>query len=366
MAARLRPANDAATGHYWTDEGTHFVPSGCTVLDCVLGGGWPLGRIANVVGDKAVGKTLLAIEACANFARTWPDGRIWYREVEAAFDVRYAEKLGLPSARVEFGPDGVDTSWETVEDIFEDLDARLAEAEADLAARLKKTRTLEERAAEKLRRPGLYIVDSLDALSSREELKRKIDKGSYGTDKASVMSELFRRLKKRIKATNTCVIVVSQLRDKIGVMFGEKQTRTGGRALDFYASQILWLHHKGTLTSTARGVERATAVRIRARCKKNKIGPAHRECEFVLRFGYGVDDFEAAATFLGEVGALDSIGISAKSAEERTKAVGAFLRASARLAGPELRARQSEIAARVREAWAGVEARFDPPRRKYE
>lgn len=346
MVARRSSAQPV--GHYWTDEGTQFVPSGCVVLDCVLGGGWPLGRIANIVGDKAVGKTLLAIEACANFARLHPDGHIWYREVEAAFDVTYAERMGLPVGRVDFGPDGVDTSWETVEDIFEDLEACLVRAEKDGL-------------------PGLYVVDSLDALSSRSELKRAIDKGSYGTDKASVMSELFRRLKKRIKKTRTCVIVVSQLRDKIGVMFGEKQTRTGGRALDFYASQILWLHHKKTLTSESKGVERATGVRIRAKCKKNKLAPAHRECEFVLRFGYGIDDFEAAATFLSEAGALGRTGVKVvKGAKEQEKEVASWLRRCARLEGEELRARRELVAGVVRAAWADVEARFAPARRKYE
>lgn len=343
-----------------------FVSSGCTVLDCVLAGGWPLGRIANIVGDKAVGKTLLAIEACANFAQRWPQGRIWYREVEAAFDVGYAEKLGLPAGRVDFGPDGVDTAWETVEDIFEDLDACLARAEKDLDARLARAKTDAARRTEMLRCPALYIVDSLDALSSRAELKRAIDKGSYGTDKAAVMSELFRRLKKRIKRTSTCVIIVSQLRDKIGVMFGEKQTRTGGRALDFYASQILWLHHRKTLTDEIRGVERATGVRIRARCKKNKIGPAHRECEFVLRFGYGIDDVEAAVGWLSEVGLADRLGIKVYRTEKEQAAENrAYLRRTAKLAPDEMAARREEIAQTVRAAWTEVESRFAPAQRKY-
>src|SRR5262245_13229029 len=81
-----------------------FISSGCTVLDCVLGGGWPLGRISNIVGDRSTSKTGLVMEACSNFAIKYPKGRILYREAEAAFDVNYAASMGMPVDRVEFAP----------------------------------------------------------------------------------------------------------------------------------------------------------------------------------------------------------------------------------------------------------------------
>lgn len=342
---RAETKNSPARG-YFRDEPMMFIPSGCAVLDCVLGGGWGLGRVSNVVGDKAVGKTLLAIEACANFAQAFPRGHIWYREAEGAFDVPYAERLGLPAERVDFGPDGVDSSWETIEDIYEDMEACLE-------------------AAEKSGQPGLYIVDSLDSLSSRGELSRDIDKGTYGQEKPKVMGALFRRLRKRLKRARIHVMIISQLRDKIGVMFGEKQTRTGGRALDFYASQIVWLHHMKILTATSGGVERATGVRIRARCKKNKVGPAFRDCEFVLRFGFGVDDMEASLQWLREVGLLDRAGIEVKGAEAQQKAIAAELKAAARGDVVAARARTAELAAMVRSAWSEVDERFEPAHRKY-
>src|SRR5678815_1927156 len=155
-----------------------FVQSGCSVLDCVVGYGWPLGRVVNIVGDRSTGKTLLAIEACANFARDYPKGKIWYREAEAAFDVDYAESVGLPAKRVDFGPEGIDTQWDTIEDIFEDLDEVL------------KTNT-----------EGLYVIDSLDALSSRAELKRKLEDGTFGLDKQKILAGLFRKYIRRVKKT---------------------------------------------------------------------------------------------------------------------------------------------------------------------
>src|SRR5206468_8961680 len=104
------------------------------------------------------------------------------------------------------------------------------------------------------------------------EQKREIDDGSYGANKAKKMGELFRRLVADLEEANVLLIVVSQLRDKIGVMFGEKQTRTGGRALDFYASHIVWLAEIGKIKKTIQKVERVIGVNVRARVKKNKVG----------------------------------------------------------------------------------------------
>src|SRR3990172_1731587 len=149
LLLKRRPANTGGLYFSSTKTNIDFISSGCAVLDCVLGGGWPLGRVVNIVGDKSTGKTLLAIEAAANCAATFTKGRIWYREAEAAFDRNYAAALGMPLARVSFG----DARLRTVEDLFEDL----AGAIKSLGVKGP---------------PGLYIVDSLDALSDRAELDR--------------------------------------------------------------------------------------------------------------------------------------------------------------------------------------------------
>lgn len=320
-------------------EGVNCVPTGCVLLDCVLGGGWARGRISNIVGDKSVGKSLLAIEACANFVVQEPDGKIFYREAEAAFDEPYAAGLGLPVKQVDFGPDGLGTVWDTVEDIFEDIDARLVECE-------------------KLGVPSLYIIDSLDALSSRAELERKPGEASFGLEKQKILGKLFRQLTRRISAADMCVIVISQIRDKIGVTFGEKHTRTGGKALDFYASQILWLSHLQKLTRTIGGIKRATGVRIKAQCKKNKVGLPLRDCEFVLRFGYGVEDVEAAVDWLIEAKALDRLNLKEKD-------VDAYLAKAASLEGSERTEFNKQLRKTVIEVWRDVDKRFAPTRKKY-
>lgn len=319
--------------------GVRCIPSGCTLLDCVLGGGWAVGRVANIVGDKSSGKTLCAIEACANFASLYPKGKIWYREAEAAFDEAYAAELGLPTKRVDFGPKGLDTTWDTVEDIFEDLEKCIE-------------------VSEKTGAPGLYIIDSLDALSSRAELDRAVDKGSFGLEKPKLLGKLFRQLIRRLKNANVCVLVISQVRDKIGVVFGEKHTRTGGRALDFYASQILWLHHIQNLYRTAGTVKRATGVRIKAKCKKNKVGMPHRECEFEITFGYGIRDFEASLDWLAEVKALNGLLLAEKD-------VPAYVVRVAKMERAELVQQHKAVREVTLAAWKEVEGRFAPKSRKY-
>lgn len=254
-----------------------FIRSGCRILDLALGGGWARRRVVNIVGDEAAGKTLLCIEACANFAIQEPNALIFYRETEEAFDPIYAEAIGMPLDRVNFGADPITT----VEDLYEDLERVVAAVE-------KRKKAV----------PILYIVDSLDALSSRAELSKAIDQASFGAEKASVMSKLFRRINGALARADITFIIVSQLRDRIGVSYGAKQTRSGGKALNFYASQIVWLKKIGTVMQTVRGVKRPIALNIGAKVKKNKVGLSHRECEFRIYFGYGIDDLRASLDFL--------------------------------------------------------------------
>src|SRR5262245_41010125 len=174
MVDRYRPVADEATGgaYFSAPKQRGFISSGCKLLDMVLGGGWAEGRIANIIGDHSTGKTLLCIEAAANFINKYPKGKVYYREVEAAFDIDYARALGMPVDRVDFSHQRKEVI-DTVEDVFEDMEQILAKH---------------------AKQPALYILDSLDALSDREEAKRDIDKGTFGANKAKKLGELFRRL----------------------------------------------------------------------------------------------------------------------------------------------------------------------------
>jgi recombination protein RecA len=275
MAKRRKLNRSVGAYSLQPDDEVEFFPSGCKLLDLALGGGWAQRRVINIVGDKSTGKTLLCIEAAANFARVHPEGRIRYRESESAFSKSYAATLGMPLDRVDFG-EPVDT----VEDIYEELDYRARNAE----------------------HPELFIVDSLDALSTRAELKRAIGKGSYGADKAKVMSELFRTCNSAAAAANITTMIVSQERDKIGVLFGKKTTRSGGRALDFYASQVVWLAQIGRIKKTIAKQERVIGIRVRANLDKNKVGTPYLRADFPILFNYGIDDDRACREWLAKVG----------------------------------------------------------------
>jgi recombination protein RecA len=320
-------------------KGINFLSTGCAIMDEVLGGGYPLGRVTNIVGDRSTGKTLLAIEACANFKKQFPDGYIRYAEAEAAFDKDYASALGLPVDDVNFAED--DEAVFTVEDFYEDL----------------------VRMLDKLKgRPAVYVLDSLDALSDRAEQERKIDEGSFGGNKPKKMGEIFRRLIAKLKQSNVLVIVISQLRDKIGVSFGETKTRSGGKALDFYASQIIWLSQKERLDRTIDGVKRVIGIEVRMQTKKNKVGLPFRECDFPILFGYGVDDLTANVEWV----------IEGAKKEELLTPLG-FTKAGYKVrllnmrnkGGEPVRELRAQLAQLVRDEWRRIEQSFLPKTRKY-
>lgn len=315
---RIEVKNDYFVG----PKAHQFVSTGCTLLDCALGGGFPLGRVVNVVGDKSTAKTGLATEVITNFIKRYPEGVAAYRDAEAAFDEQYAAAMGMPTDRVDFGD-----RLATVEDLYRDLEAFLDE-------RLK-TKTV-----------GVYVVDSLDSLSDEAALDRDVSKGSFGAEKAKKISKLFADLNQKIEASSTLFVVISQVRDNIGAMFGDKHTRSGGRALDFYATHIVWLAHTGFLKRTIRKVERIYGFKVKAKVKKNKVGLAMREAEFEYHFAYGIEDVLCSVEWLNKVGHPVELDTSDMTNEE-------------------YRAAQDDLATKVRQIWGEIETSFLPKRQKY-
>ena len=261
-------------------ESTIFIPTGCTLLDLILGGGYPVGKIVNIVGDKSSGKTLLAAEAIAKARAMYGDRLKWiYDDAEAGFSFNTKQLYGF-----EITKEGQCST--TIEDFMLRLKSACMDSKDDELL--------------------VYVLDSLDSLTSEAELKRQkkreralekgeeADVGTYGLEKQKMLSELFRLLRRDIKDKNCLLIIISQVRSNIGVMFGEKYIRTGGKALDFYASQILWLaeaekHYKEG---------RVVGVTIKAKAKKNKISRPFREGFLELLFDYGIDDIATNIQYL--------------------------------------------------------------------
>ena len=255
-----------------------FISSGSTLLNLALSGkvdgGWRIGRICNIVGDKSTGKTLLAIElityALKAFTKLRKDSKVKviYNETESAFDIPYAEILGMPVDLVDFAQS------DTVEAWHNHLKLELDKDDYDFM---------------------VYVIDSLDALSTEQEKGKEITDGSYTAPiKGAKMSELFRRLTQEVSRKKALVVIISQIRDKIGVVFGKKYTRSGGRGMDFYASQVIYLAEKGKLKIS----DRVVGVNIRAKVDKNKVWKPYREAEFPILFEYGIDDVGSMVDFL--------------------------------------------------------------------
>lgn len=312
-----------------------FVPTGSMMLDCVLAGnhevgGWARGRIINIVGDRSTGKTLLAVEACANFSMVTPITNIRYVEAEAAFDEDYGEVVGMPP-----GLHPIDTI-RTVEAFGADLKAFCAEQK-------------------KKKMPCLYVLDSLDALSDTAEMARNLGDATYGVAKAKLLSEFFRKIVRDLEEAKCTLIIISQVRQKIGVTFGETKTRSGGNALDFYASQIIWLAEIKKHTRTVSGVDRIIGVSVRVRTRKNKLGFAHREAEQMMLFGYGIADEESMLQWLQKVKIVTS-------AVQWMDAVHAARIANDR---PRIRQINTELRSMVWKKWCEIEAAVAPAGKKY-
>lgn len=346
MEADDSPSVGAASTYFADVEqkdGLTFISSGAATLDCVLSGGYVAGRVVNIVGDRSAGKTLLAIEAVANFHMQSPAAKKRYAESEHAFDKGYAEALGMPVDAIEF-IDHKQQTFRTVEDFFLDL--------SDFCDRCIKDK-----------QPGIYVLDSLDALSDDAEMKKELDNAAtFGAAKAKKMSESFRRLIGKIEEAEVLLIVVSQLREKIGVMFGEKYTRSGGKALDFYCTHIIWLAEIGKIKQTQSGIERVIGVNVKARAKKNKVGLPFRDCEYPILFGYGVDDLTSSIEWLlqakREAIVKDEFGCTPSGYKVR-------LAALRNRGGDEVRDFRQRLRAVVFREWQAIEQGFLPKARKY-
>jgi recombination protein RecA len=265
-----------------------FIPSGCDVLDCVLGGGYPIGRVSNIAGNESVGKTGVGVVAMANFRKKYPKGRIWYHDAEAAFDVDYAVQLGLPT-------DDRVTIIDDTNDVSKTY-AKMVEA-VDVVRK------------EKIR--GIYVIDTLDALQPTSD---SLDEGYDAAKRAGLINSLITKITPQVESANLHLMIVSQLRENLSsVGHADKYKVAGGKALGFYASQRVWLSMVKKLTKTIRGIKRPNGIMVKAVCKKNKIGPPFRECLFPVYFYHGFDNLTANIEFLLSVtDGLEGTGLTKK------------------------------------------------------
>ena len=278
------------------------------------------------------------MEAITNFKRKWPEGFAAYRDAEAAFDKGYAKAMGMPVDDVDFGDE--DSPLITVEAFIKDFTGFLDRCK-------------------KAGQRGIYVLDSIDSLSDEGEMERESGEKTYGMAKAKLLSEFFRKTTSKTEQAKVLLLIVSQVRENIDrVSFGEKYRRAGGKALDFYASQCLWLANVETIKKEIKKVKRPYAVMVRAKVKKNKVGLALRECDFIYRFGYGVEDIESSIAWLKEVNRL-------KDADLNSLDIKDYLSQLADMGFAEYEREREGVTKAVKKVWAEIEIDFLPSRSKY-
>ena len=280
-------------------ERTDLIPSGSTLLNLAQSGTphgcWGRGKICNIVGDSHSGKTLLALTCLAEVANDskFDEFKLIYDDVEHALEFDIRAMFGKKAAKRIQPPKGTKNS-PVYSDTVQDLQVRLF-------------RLTEETA------PFIYVLDSLDALTSKQEQlkfektvkaeeKGKEAAGDYALSTPKMMSQLLRIMKAKLKTSDSLFMVISQTRDVINPISFIKKTRSGGRALKFYSSHIIWLANAGKIKKIVEEKSYTIGNNIKIESTKSKITGKVRTFPMRTYYDYGIDDIGCCVDWMCSMG----------------------------------------------------------------
>jgi len=247
-----------------------WVKSGSSMLDLAISnrpdGGFPVGRITEITGLEASGKSLLAAHALANTQEQ--GGLAVYIDTENAVSREFLEAIGLDLSKMLYVP------LETVEDIFEAIESIVESVRKSNKDKLV-----------------TIVVDSIMGASTKIEMAKEFDKDGYATSKAIILSKGMRKLTNMIGRERICLIFTNQLRTRLGVAFGDPYTTSGGKAIPFHASVRLRLKSVGQIKMKKDGVEQVIGIKTRSQVIKNRMGPPLKSIDYDIYFESGIDDY---------------------------------------------------------------------------
>lgn len=260
----LEGDSDAPTNvHEW-------ISSGHSMLDLAISnrpyGGFPVGRITEITGLEASGKSLLAAHTLAETQKK--GGLAVYIDTESATSAEFLSAIGVDLKSMLYVP------LETIEEIFETIETIVENVRKSDKDRLV-----------------TIIVDSVMGASTKQEMSMEYDKDGYATSKSIILSKAMRKVTNWIARERICLIFTNQLRTKMGVMFGDPWTTSGGKAIPFHSSVRLRLKNMGQIKAKVRGQEQVVGIKTRVTVVKNRMGPPLRSIDYEIYFDSGIDNY---------------------------------------------------------------------------